>query len=225
MDSSHPVNAGSESAAPGIVNPDDDAFAAVEMTDELQGGQLDTEHLDAGQPEPETVRTAVVLREVIERQLVACRTLSVQITYAATDITAAAVESPARVISAVRDGATLPEAIGQTGELFQDAAAEAGSRLRAAVGNYVNSQSGLSDALIVGTAEIAGAVARAHGAVAAGAFDAAFTVATVVSKGGDIRDAAEHEWQDLLTSAASARDEIDDALSTAGHALRDAVPS
>jgi hypothetical protein len=169
-------------------------------------------------------RATVVLREVIGRQLIACRTLSTQVTDAATDVTATLVESPARVIAAVREGATLPTAFGLTGDTLTDAALEAGGRIRAAVAGYVNSQSALPNAVITGTAEIAGTAVRAQGSIASSAFDAAFTVATVATRGDDVRDVFDEEWRGFLASVAAARDDVEDALSVARHRVRGALP-
>ena len=179
------------------------------------GDDRDEYDEDEHDDDDEYDRGAVVLREVIQRQLIACRTLSTQVADAATDVTAILVESPARVIAAVRDGASLPSALGLTGDALADAALEAGGRIRAAVAGYVNSQSALPNALIAGTAEIAGSAVRAQGSLASSALDAAFTVAAVTARGEDLRDTFDEEWRGLVASVASVRDDVEDAIETA----------
>lgn len=179
---------------------------------------------DADEDDEEYERAVIVLREVIERQLIACRTLSAQLTDTATDVTAALVESPAKVIEAVREGTTLPGAVSLTADAVTDAAIQAGSRIRAAVGSYVNSQAALPDALIIGAAEVAGSAIRAQGTVASSAFDAAFMVATTAARGDDVRDAFDEEWQGLLATVSSVRDDVDDTVSAARRRVRDALP-
>ena len=171
-------------------------------------------------------RTTVIALEILERQLFAWRALSVQVTDAATDITAAVVEIPAHTIAAIRDGAaTLPGALSCTSDALQDAAADAGSRLRAAVGSYVNSQAVLPNAVIAGASEVAASAIRAQGNVVASVVDGAFTVAAVATQGGDIRDALDQEWQDLREAAARARGDIDHALGVARQSIRVALPA
>ncbi|MDF2824100.1 MAG: hypothetical protein K0R68_1508 [Mycobacterium sp.] len=166
-----------------------------------------------------------LLREVIERQLIAGRTLSIQLTDAATDVAATLAESPAGVLAAVREGASLPSALGITGDTLVDAALEAGGRARAAVGRFVNSQSSLPDALITGSSEVTGSAVRAQGSIASSAVDAAFTVAAVAARGGDVRDTLGQEWAGVLASALSARDDVEDAVSVARHRIQNALPA
>lgn len=194
----------------------------VDFEEDQEDHDLDYEY-DDGDSEDE--RATLVLREVIERQLIACRTLSTRVTDAATDVTATLVESPARVVAAVRDGATLPSAFGLTGDTLTDAALEAGGRIRAAVATYVNAQSALPNALITGTAEVAGTTVRAQGSVVSSAFDAAFTVASVATRGADIRDSFDEEWQGFLASVAAARDDVEDAVSVARQRIQAALPA
>jgi hypothetical protein len=173
----------------------------------------------------EDERSTVTALEILERQLFALRALSVQVTDAATDMTAAVVEAPAHTIAAIRDGAaTLPAALSCTTDALQDAAADVGSRLRAAVGSYVNAQAVLPNAVITGASEVAASAIRAQGDVVATVVDGAFTVAAVATQGGDIRDALDQEWQDLLDSAATARGDIHDAISVARQRIRGATP-
>ena len=54
--------------------------------------------------------------DVLERQLDAGQDLSTHLIEATTDAAAAVVESPAKVIAAIRSGATLPAALGETNE-------------------------------------------------------------------------------------------------------------
>jgi hypothetical protein len=88
----------------------------------------------------------------------------------------------------------------------------------------VNSQSALPNAVITGASEVAVSVVRAQGNVAASVVDGAFTVAAVATQGGDVRDAFEQEWQELLASAATARGDVDSAISFARQGIRVALP-
>jgi hypothetical protein len=179
---------------------------------------------DEAEFQDEDERDTVLVRGFLERQLIACRTLSAQLTDAATDVTAALVESPAAVIHALREGTTLPSAFGLTGDALADAAIEGGSRIRAAVGSYVNTQSALPDAVIVSTAELAGSAIRAQGAVAASAFDAAFLVASTAARGEDVREVFDEEWRGVLATVSSVRGQVADTVSAARHRVRSALP-
>ena len=101
--------------------------------------------------------------DVLERQLDAGQDLSTHLIEATTDAAVAVAESPAKVIAAIRSGATLPAAIGETNEAVQEAVLMAGSRIRTAVGAYVNQQAPLPNAVIVGAAEVAAATVRGQG--------------------------------------------------------------
>jgi len=59
--------------------------------------------------------------DVLERQLDAGQDLSTHLIEATTDAAVAVVESPAKVIAAIRSGATLPAALGETNEAVQEA--------------------------------------------------------------------------------------------------------
>ncbi|MET0898294.1 MAG: hypothetical protein ABWY45_10320, partial [Mycobacterium sp.] len=105
-----------------------------------------------------------------------------------------------------------------------DAAADAGSRIRATVSSYVNSQSALPHAVIIGAADVTASAIRAQGAVAVSAVDTAFTIATVATRGGDLRDALDQEWRELNATAVSARGEITDAVDHARQSIRVVLP-
>ena len=137
--------------------------------------------------EPESTRN-IVIRHVLERQLVAGQSLSGQLVDAATDVTVAVAHAPAVVIGEIRDGATLPTALARTGTSVRDVVTDAGGRVRTAVGGYVGVQAALPNAVVFGAADVAETVARAQGTVTASAFNAAFTLATVASQGGDVRE-------------------------------------
>ncbi|MHA3018834.1 hypothetical protein ACXPWS_01010 [Mycobacterium sp. BMJ-28] len=173
--------------------------------------------------EPEVKRTVPAVREVLERQLAAGHGLSGELVSAATDATAALVEAPAKVIAAVRDGATLPTAFGETGDAVQAGLGAAGDRIRHAVGEYVGQQATLPNAVITGAAEVAGSLVRAQGSLAASAVDGAFGIATVASAGGDLRDAIDQEWSELNATAVAARDAVQARVSAARRSIRDAV--
>jgi hypothetical protein len=121
---------------------------------------------DEDHGEPESTRD-IVLRHVLERQLVAGQGLSAQIVDAATDVTVAVVHAPAVVIDEIRGGATLPTALARTGASVRDVVSGAGDRVRIAVGGYVGSQATLPNAVVMGAADVAEAVARAQGTVTA----------------------------------------------------------
>lgn len=178
---------------------------------------------EAAEVEADIRRRAVILREALERQLGAGQDLSDQLFDAATEATVAVVESPARVISAVRGGATLPAAFGETSDAVQDAVAGAGSRIRTAVGGYVRQQAVLPNAVITGAAEVAGALVRAQGELAASAVDGAFEVAATASRRGDIRDAIDREWSEFNATAVSARDGVEARIAVARQSIRDAI--
>lgn len=165
-------------------------------------------------------RSPLPVREMLERQLVAGHSLSGQLLDTATDLGVALVEAPARVIAEVRDGATLPDAFGETGGVLQASLVLAGDRARATVGKYIGGQATLPNAVIVGTAEVAASVVRAQGSLAASAVDAAFTVATVAAQGGDVRDAFEREWSELTATATSARDNVSQTFGNARQGVR-----
>lgn len=166
--------------------------------------------------------TALAFREVLERQLDAGQDLSVQLFDAATDATAAVVEAPAKLIAAVRGGATLPAAFGETNEAVQGSITEAGTRVRTAVGQYVGQQATLPNAVLGGAAEVAGALVRAQGELASAAVDSAFSVAGTASRRG-VRDAIDQEWSELNATAVAARDAVEARVSVARQSVRDAI--
>src|SRR4051812_25939402 len=165
----------------------DEVEAAAEVI-EPQSSDVTTEVVRTEEVEaPESTR-GIVIRHVLQRQLVAGQGLSTQLVDAATDVSVAVAHAPATVISEIRGGATLPTAFTRTGTSVRDVVTEAGGRVRTAVGEYVGQQATLPNAVVVGAADVAETVARAQGAVTASAFNAAFAVATVATQGGDVRD-------------------------------------
>ncbi|MCF6390514.1 hypothetical protein L2K20_26380 [Mycobacterium sp. MBM] len=178
---------------------------------------------EAAEVEADIRRRALAVREAMERQLDAGAGLSEQLLGATTDAGVAVVESPALVIAALRGGATLPAALGQTGDAVADSVAAAGSRIRTAVGEYVGRQATLPNAVIAGAAEVAGALVRAQGELATCAVDGAFAVATTASRRGDVRDAIDREWSEFNATAAELRDTVEARLSVARQSLRDAI--
>lgn len=173
--------------------------------------------------EEATADAAAPIREVLERQLIAGQGLTGQLLDTATELGAALAEAPARVIAEVRDGATLPDALGETGSALQATLVLAGDRVRTTVGRYVGGQATLPNAVIVGAAEVAASVVRAQGNVTASAVDAAFAVATVATQGGDVRDAIDREWRELSTTVASAREDVSQTFDVAREGVRQAV--
>lgn len=178
---------------------------------------------EAAEIETDIRRRAVAIRAALERQFDAGQDLSEQLLDAATDAGVAVVESPAKVIAAVRGGATLPAAFGETSEAIQDAVAGAGSRIRTAVGEYVSQQAVLPNAVIVGAAEVAGALVRAQGELTASAVDGAFEVATTASRRGDVRDAIDREWSEFNATAVELRDTVEARIAVARQSIRDAI--
>jgi hypothetical protein len=175
---------------------------------------------DHGEPES---TGGIVIRHVLERQLVAGQGVSAHIVDAATDVTVAVVHAPAAVIDEVRGGATLPAALARTGASVRDVVSGAGDRVRIAVGGYVGSQATLPNAVVMGAADVAEAVARAQGTVTVSALNAAFTVATVASQRGDVREAFGRERRDVGATANDARDRIDESLRRARDEIRGAI--
>lgn len=209
------------------VTPENAADAAVPAPQPAPDSFIDAEIVpvvdDAAEVEADLRRRALALREALERQLDAGQSLSEQLFGATTDATVAVVESPAKVIAAVRGGATLPAAFGETSEAVQDSVAVAGSRIRTAVGEYVYQQAVLPNAVIAGAAEVAGALVRAQGELASSAVDGAFAVAATASRRGDVRDAVDREWSEFNATAVELRDTVEARISVARQSIRDAI--
>lgn len=199
---------------------------AAEIVDEAEDQAEDRAEVEA---EDETTEDSEpeatpVIREVIERQLEAGRNLSDELIVAVTDATAAVVESPVRVVTAVREGATLPTAIDQAGETLQNEMSATGSRIRSAVGEYVGHQATLPNAVITGVAGVAGSVIRGQGAVTGSGVHGIMTVATEAARAGDVRSTFTQEWRDTAEVAKSARADVADAWAAARQGIREAVP-
>lgn len=161
--------------------------------------------------------------DVLERQLDAGQDLSTHLIEATTDAAAAVVESPAKVIAAIRSGATLPAALGETNEAVQEAVLMAGSRIRTAVGAFVNQQAPLPNAVIVGAAEVAAATVRGQGELVSSAVDGVFEVAVTVGRRGDVRDVIDREWSEFNATAVSVREAVEARIAVARRSIRDAV--
>ena len=161
--------------------------------------------------------------DVIERQLDAGQDLSTHLIVATTDAAVAVIESPAKVIAAIRSGATLPAALGETNEAVQEAVLMAGSRIRTAVGAYVNQQAPLPNAVIVGAAEVAAATVRGQGELVSSAVDGVFEVAVTVGRRGDVRDVIDREWSEFNATAVSVREAVEARIAVARRSIRDAV--
>jgi hypothetical protein len=181
---------------------------------------------DGGDSSEDTVaeaRTPLPIRAVLERQLVAGQTLSSELIDAASDVTAAIAEAPAALVNAVRGGATLPAAFTHSTSALHNVAADAGDRMRAALGEYVSGQANLPNAVIGGAAEVTASLVRAQGSVAGSAVDAAFAVAAVAAHGGELRDALDREWRELSATASSARENVNHTFDVARQSVRQAV--
>lgn len=161
--------------------------------------------------------------DVLERQFDAGQDLSTHLIEATTDAAVAVVESPAKVIAAIRSGATLPAALGETNEAVQEAVLMAGSRIRTAVGAFVNQQAPLPNAVIVGAAEVAAATVRGQGELVSSAVDGVFEVAVTVGRRGDVRDVIDREWSEFNATAVSVREAVEARIAVARRSIRDAV--
>lgn len=205
------------------VTPENTANTAAPAPDSFIDAEIVPVVDDAAEVESDIRRRALAIREALERQLGAGQGLSEELLGAATDAGVALVESPATLIAAVRGGATLPAAFGETGDTVGDSVAAAGSRIRTAVGEYVGRQAVLPNAVIVGTAEVAGALVRAQGELASCAVDGAFAVAATASHRGDVRDAIDREWSEFNATAVELRDTVEARISVARQSIRDAI--
>lgn len=205
------------------VTPENTANTAAPAPDSFIDAEIVPVVDDAAEVESDIRRRALAIREALERQLGAGQGLSEELLGAATDAGVALVESPATLIAAVRGGATLPAAFGETGDTVGDFVAAAGSRIRTAVGEYVGRQAVLPNAVIVGAAEVAGALVRAQGELASCAVDGAFAVAATASHRGDVRDAIDREWSEFNATAVELRDTVEARVSVARQSIRDAI--
>jgi hypothetical protein len=192
--------------------------------DDLDDTDLDDDDHDDDASDGSEPATALVIREVLERQFEAGRTLSDELIVAVTDATAAVVETPAKLVAAVRGGATLPAALDQAGDTLQDTFADAGGRIRSSVGDYMGQQATLPNAVLTGVAEVAGSVVRAQGAVTGSGVHGVMTVATEAARAGDIRSTVEQEWRETSAVAKSVRQDVADAVAAAREGIRAALP-
>jgi len=172
--------------------------------------------------EPESTRS-IVIRHVLERQLVAGHGLSSELVDAATDVTVALAQAPAGVVGEIRGGATLPIAFARTGTSVREVVTGAGGRVRSAVGEYVGNQATLPNAVVVGAADVAETVVRAQGTVTASALNAAFTLATSATQGGDLREVFSRERHEVGAVADTARGHIGESVSRARDEIRSRI--
>lgn len=193
-------------------------------TNDIANGQvIEAELVETADAAEETgLAIREVLSGVLERQLDAGHSLTRQLVSATSAAAEAVVESPAKVISSVRDGATLPHAVNETGSAVQDVLAESGRDIRSAVGEYVGRNAVGPNAIIAGASQVAGSLVRAQGALTATAVDGLFTVAGTAAQGDDVREVATREWSELRTTASSAREAVEAQLTTARESIRDA---
>jgi hypothetical protein len=162
------------------------------------------------------------LAGVLERQIEAGHSLSRQLVSATSAAAEAVVESPAKVIASIRDGATLPVAVSDTGSAVQDVLVESGRDIRSAVGEYVGRNAVGPNAVIAGASQVAGEFVRAQGTVTATAVDGLFSLAGIAAQGEDVREAATREWDELRTTATSAREAVEAQIATTRESIRDA---
>ena len=149
-------------------------------------------------------RLTPAIRHVLERQLIAGQALSGELVIAATDVTAAVVEeAPAKVVAAVRDGAPLPAAFGQTGDALQDDRRRRGQPSAQRCGPLRRRPGDVAERRTHRVAEVAGSLVRAQGAVTGAAIGSALTVAAVATRAGDVRDTLDQEWRELAADSRS----------------------
>lgn len=195
-------------------------------TNDIANGQVIEAELvetaDAAEKETNSLVIREVLSGVLERQLDAGHSLTRQLVSATSAAAEAVVESPAKVIASVREGATLPHAVNETGSAVQDVLAESGRDIRSAVGEYVGRNAAGPNAVIAGASHVAGSLVRAQGALTATAVDGLFTVAGTAAQGDDMREAATREWSELRTTASSAREAVEAQITAARESIRDA---
>jgi hypothetical protein len=183
-----------------------------------------TEDDDAENSDEEAESTrSIVIRHVLERQLVAGQGLSSELVDAATDVSVALAQAPAGVVSEIRGGATLPTAFVRTGTSVREVVTGAGSRVRSAVGEYVGNQATLPNAVVVGAADVAETVVRAQGTVTASALNAAFALATSATQGGDVREVFGRERSEVGAVADAARGRIGESVSRARDEIRSRI--
>ncbi|MEZ0053291.1 hypothetical protein ABIA30_004320 [Mycobacterium sp. MAA66] len=168
-------------------------------------------------------KRTLAIRQVLTRQLDAGQGLTGELLGAATEISALLAHSPATVINEIQDGATLPEALHTTRDGLADELGAAGSRIRSAVGQYVNTQAVLPNTVVSGGADVAGAVLRARGSVVDAAVGAAFNLARIAAQGGDVREGFTRERGEVVDRATAARTEVDAVVSRARQEITDAA--
>ncbi|WP_140698063.1 hypothetical protein [Mycolicibacterium hodleri] len=164
-----------------------------------------------------------VIRQILDRQLVAGQGLGTQLVGASTEISVALAHAPVIVIDEIRSGATLPAALAHTRAEVGGVVTGTGTRVRTAIGEYVGSQATLPQAVVCGVADVAEAVLRGQGNVAGSAIDSAFTVATVAARGGDVKEALGRERRDVAAHAETARADVAESWERALEEIRGAV--
>jgi hypothetical protein len=177
---------------------------------------------DADDVDDQPIRT-LAIRHVLERQLVVGNALGVQLVDAATDVSAAVAHTPAAVVDEIRGGATLPTALANTGTSLRGIVDDVGGRVRTAVGVYVGAQAALPNAVVVGTADVAESLVRAQGTVTASALNAAFTLASTATQGGDVREVFGRERVEVGAAVDAARQRVGESVSRARAELRTAT--
>lgn len=204
------------SAAEAIV--DDTIIAEV-----VEAHETDDEFEDEYQDDVNAVpRPNLVIRHVLEHQLVAGQLLSTELLRAATELTTAVAEAPATFAGAIQDGDHFAAAWARTGTAIREVAGEAGGRVRTALTSYVGHQATLPVAFVGGAGQIAGSIASAQDTLADSVLDGAFAVATVAALGGDLRHALERNVRDTNATATAARGEITNSVKRAGQDIREA---
>ncbi|MDX1892327.1 hypothetical protein [Mycolicibacterium sp. 050158] len=189
---------------------------------------LDEEHTDSAPARDVEVieivhDRGIAVRNLLERQLGAGQALGAHLVGATTDASVAIAHAPAGVIDEIRGGATLPAALAHTRSEVGGVVNRTGTRVRAAIGEYVGHQATLPNAFVAGASDVAETVLRAQGNVAATAIDSAFTVAATATRGGNLRDAVDRERRDLAAQVDAARADVAASWERAAEEIRAAV--
>ena len=148
---------------------------------------------------------------MLERQLVASQSLSEQLVEAATDVSAAVVHAPA--IRRRRDPRwrNASDRLGEHGHRGARGRERRGRPRPHRRRRLRRRQATLPNAVVVGAADVAESVVRAQGTVTASALNAAFTVASTASRGGDVREAFGRERVEVGAAVDAARQRVEES--------------
>jgi hypothetical protein len=165
----------------------------------------------------------IAIRHVLERQLDAGHGLGAHLVGATTDLSVSLAHAPSAALDEIRNGATLPAALAQSGAELRGAVSSTGHRMRSAIGEYVGTQATLPNAVVVGAADVAEAVLRAQGTVAATVVDSAFALAITTARGGDVAGVLNRGRREIAARTGAARTDVVGACERAVEEIRGAV--